>query len=201
MTEPPKLPFAIRRTIEAMAHGIDRPLFPGTPREIPAGTPLPLKLAAVAVGCRARRAEGAATTKAFMEALVAETIIRRESEDPRNLAVAIAIRDDPASGSSARLAAIDSIRPKEPVRARTRAEMKAGRQQPPPRLDKNPGYVIGAPPPAPPPVANPDWILPAAFDMRPMARPIAWQGESYAPPPPRPRPIAVSQPLSGLKRR
>jgi hypothetical protein len=74
-----KLPYAIRRTIEAMVHGIDRPYFPGTPREIPAGTPLPLRLAAVAVGCRVNRAERAATTRAFIAALVAESAIRRES--------------------------------------------------------------------------------------------------------------------------
>jgi hypothetical protein len=43
--------------------------------------------------------EKLAETKLFQDALKCEVEAAREMEDPRNLAVAIAIRDDPGDGS------------------------------------------------------------------------------------------------------
>jgi hypothetical protein len=65
--------------------------------------------------------EKIADTKLFQDALRCEIAAPRESEDPRNLAVAIEIRDDPGDGSpkamTTRLKAIDTIREKQPVHA------------------------------------------------------------------------------------
>jgi hypothetical protein len=111
----PKLSLALRRLAEAMAHGIDTPYFPGTHREIAPGAPLPLRLAALAVGCRVRRAEAAAMTKPFLDALAAEVALRRETDDPSKLALAIETRDN-GDAPDARLEAIDTVRGKQPVR-------------------------------------------------------------------------------------
>jgi hypothetical protein len=162
MTGAPKLPLAIRRTVEAMAHGVDRPLFPGTAKEIPAGTPLALKQAAIAIGCRVKRAEAAAKAPEFVRALAEETAIRRASEDPRSLAVAIKIRDNPGDGlpsdRHAQLAAIKTIRGKPPVRARTPKQAENG-----PPAGATAGYIIALDLPEPePPKPDVPWAKPSA---------------------------------------
>jgi hypothetical protein len=117
---PKNLPAVAQRVIDAMLYGVDQVMFPGS-KDIPPGTPLSLRHAAIACGIRVRRMEELAMTRLFQDALRCESVVRRESEDPRNLAVALAIRDDPGDGSpsaaSARLKAIETIRGKEPVHA------------------------------------------------------------------------------------
>jgi hypothetical protein len=94
------LPKAILHAAHAMVHGVDQMMFPDTNR-IPPGTPLSWRQAAIAVGILPRTLEPWLTTKPFREAIEAELKRRRESEDPVNLALAIAVRDDPGDGSPA----------------------------------------------------------------------------------------------------
>jgi hypothetical protein len=88
---PKNLPAVAQRVIDAMLYGVDQVMFPGS-KDIPPGTPLSLRHAAIACGIRVRRMEELAMTRLFQDALRCESVVRRESEDPRNLAVALAIR-------------------------------------------------------------------------------------------------------------
>jgi hypothetical protein len=110
----PTLPARIRDVITAMVYGSDSPMFPGTPQEIPPGTPLSIRDAAVACGVRPARVQGMASSKIFVETLRTEMEARRYAEEPANLAVAMAIRDDRGDGSpeakAVRLKAVRVIR-------------------------------------------------------------------------------------------
>jgi hypothetical protein len=101
-----------REIVSLMVHGMDRPSqIEGVPIE--AGFPLTLAQAARLVGVRLRRAREVSGTKLFQSELNREVIALRQSEAPRNLRVAVSIRDDEGDRSAAtktvRLKAIATI--------------------------------------------------------------------------------------------
>jgi hypothetical protein len=88
------------RLARAMTLGVDRDF-----KGIAAGSPLPLKVAALAVGVRVAKAQQLLREAEFLDTLKAEDQAARAMEDPRNLALAIKIRDDPSAPGMLRLKA------------------------------------------------------------------------------------------------
>jgi hypothetical protein len=101
-----------KQCIELMVHGLDEAgEIEG--EYVEAHKPLTLRQASRALGLRLRRMREMSATPLFQQALNAEVAALRNAERPRNLQVAIAIRDDEGDGSAAtktvRLKAIQSI--------------------------------------------------------------------------------------------
>jgi hypothetical protein len=106
------LPAKYSTVIDLMVHGhIEPATIEGV--FIEAGQPMTLRQAARAAGVRLRQAREVSDTELFAKALNRAVQARRNSERPRNLAVAIGIRDEVGDKSAAtktvRLKAIDSI--------------------------------------------------------------------------------------------
>lgn len=117
----------------AMVHGVD-----GDYRGFPAGTPLPLKIAARACGVRVDRVRQASRTPEFIEAFKSALEASRKAEDPRSLAIAIRIRDDETAPAILRLQAIDRIeRGLRPVSITPKGRLKRFHSK-----QMFPGYVV-----------------------------------------------------------
>lgn len=101
-----------KQCIELMVYGLDEPgQIEG--EEVEAHKPLTLRQASRALGLRLRRMREMSATPLFQQAFNSEVAALRNAERPRNLQVAIAIRDDEGDKSAAtktvRLKAIQSI--------------------------------------------------------------------------------------------
>jgi hypothetical protein len=107
--------------ILAMVSGISEPVtvksVPGKlgPVEVPANEPLPLELAARAVGIMIKRARRLQTEPAFIAAFERAIETARQCAEPRNLMIAAQIRDDQLVAAKARLRAIEILRGPKPV--------------------------------------------------------------------------------------
>lgn len=99
--------------IEAMCYGLDEETLLQDGTQVPPGYALTLRQAALHFGFRLKQARLLAETTQFATAIYNATKARRHLESPRNLQVAIDIRDDEGDNSAAtkktRLAAIDTI--------------------------------------------------------------------------------------------
>ena len=119
--------------IELMTYGLDEGAM-----GFSAGVPLTLIQAADCVGVRRRQAREIGQTPVFIAELNRQMKGRQQSERPRNLAVAIAIRDDEGDGSAAtkavRLKAIQSIEGRD---GPSSVSVNVGVQ-----TNVTPGYVI-----------------------------------------------------------
>ena len=114
--EPTKLDSKARKLLHAMWHGVDRDITTQLGRVIPAGTPMSDFHAAHVLGMPNRVLDYWRHRPVFREALREQANARRNAEEPENLAMAISIRDtDPDNRT--KLAAIQTIRVKEPVAA------------------------------------------------------------------------------------
>jgi hypothetical protein len=111
-TEFKELSEANRAMIELMVYGLDEAADIEGER-IEAGAPLTLRQAARAVGVRLRKARELSETALFQRELQKVRQSQCNGERPRNLKVAIEIRDDAGDGSAAfataRLKAIQTI--------------------------------------------------------------------------------------------
>ena len=114
--EPTKLDSRARKLLHAMWHGVDRDITTQLGRIIPAGTPMSDFHAAHVLGMPNRVLDYWRHRQVYKDALREQMNARRHSEEPENLAMAINIRDtDPDNRT--KLAAIQTIRVKEPVAA------------------------------------------------------------------------------------
>jgi hypothetical protein len=135
------LPKRFEPVIDAMVNGLSEDVtVEGV--TIPAGRPLSARQAALALGVRLRALRDIYDTPLFGEALSKALLSRRRAEEPKNLHVAVSIRDSEGDGSAAfqraRLAAVDSIRDKSS--SGTRVEVNVNQQ-----ANISAGYVIRLP--------------------------------------------------------
>lgn len=118
--EADKLDTRAKRLLQAMWHGVDQDITLSNGKIIKAGTPMGDHVAARVIGMPGRYLEYWRHQRVFIDALREQGNARRHSEEPTNLATALAIRDHPADSPEDRrvkLAAIATIRVKEPVTA------------------------------------------------------------------------------------
>jgi hypothetical protein len=140
------LPPKYGTVIDLMVHGhVEAATIEGV--LIEAGQPMTLRQAARAAGVRLKQAREVSDTELFAKTLNRAVQARRNSERPRNLAVAVEIRDDKGDNSAAtkraRLSAIDSIEGKSSSGTHVQVNVSQS-------ANVTPGYVIKLPATSPP---------------------------------------------------
>jgi len=118
---PTRLPLAVQTFLRAMVYGVNQDIFINGYAPVKAGYPLSSKQAAFATGLSEPKVQKWMGTRIFKDKFREMINERRQSEEPENLATAIAIRDDLGSNTCddrrVRLQAISLIRVKEPASA------------------------------------------------------------------------------------
>jgi hypothetical protein len=113
---PTALDSRAKKLLQAMWYGVDEDFTTPTGKVIPRGTPMGDAHAAMAIGMRQKHLRWWRVQRVFINAVQEQSVARRQSEEPENLAVAMNIRDNDPDNKT-KLAAIATIRVKEPVHA------------------------------------------------------------------------------------